>query len=134
MLTALMLFRFSPSKVVKKSTTIGTMCCTSLRGLMKRYHLLSSEPSQRSTLKLHCLRQSPMTSPSRSDRMESHLWADRTNPQKDCKNTTNDTRSGKNTHTHIAHTHYTSQTNHIMLKGIREFNSEQVSSLSLLSV
>lgn len=115
MLTALMLSRFTPSKVVKKGTIIGTICCTSLQGLMKRYHLLSSSPSQCSILKLHCLRQSPMTSPSRPDRMESHLWADRTNPQNGCKNTTNDRRSGKNTHTYT-HAHSTSQPNHIMLK------------------
>lgn len=44
-----------------------------------------------------------MTSPSRADRMESHLWADRTNPQSGCKNTSNDRRCRRNTHGPCAH-------------------------------
>lgn len=78
-----------------------------------------------------------MTSPSQSDRMESHLWADRTNPQNGCKNTTNDRRSGKNTHAYThRHTHtlfIIAEPNHIMVKRIREFNSINVLSLRSVS-
>lgn len=88
---------------------------------MKRYHLLSSQPRQCSTLKLHCLRQSAMTSPSWSDRMESHSWADRAKPQKTVKIRLM-TDEAERLHTPTSY----AQPNYMVLQRSREFNSVQL--------
>lgn len=121
-------FTFQSRWNSKIGPIIRTMCRTSLPRPMKRYHLLSRWQHQCSTVERHCLRRSPMTSPSQSDRMESHLWADRMNPQSGCKNTTNDRRGGKNTHEHAP-----SQLNYC-IRCLRRsgFNAEQ--GMNLLSV
>lgn len=68
--------------------------------------LLSSSHGRALTLKLHCLRRNLMTSPSRADGMESHLWADeRTNPQSGCKNMANDGPGTRSTREHVGRVH-----------------------------